>query len=531
MFRDILSVMHSDWNHGRADYRWHYVMQQTFRLHPVVEAMLKHRPINPEKLALEWPYISEKDPMRLAYTRNPADGLADRQLVTSIGKYISRHWSHVPDHLRRDAASLYTPDTMYFAHTIKEMITGMELGPRSCMHSDYGSIPFDKEENIKLHAWLADPMKPEPNWDRHPYSCYLPKFGWHMAFRKDGMSGKVNGRVICLTVEENGQKIFVRTYARGRSDDASSETDTALAAWLTAQGYTRQNSWPVGQKISCPSLDDDGLQAPYLDGGRREIDQVEADIFEIVNENGEWRCDNTNGTADRLTQDEDDDEDSDSYQYCDCCDERYHVDEAHTVGRYQSATVCSYCNEHEYSLVRGSCRSDWHDSGNYVRYRVPNEEAGGVVGHSYEVDINELPDDVIELFDGRWAELDDTVCIDDSYYMAQDPDVVCLNEDNPDNGDGYALKTDTWTCAETGNVYHDNTDSVWVGGMQYHPDDAPDGVEDDDEEVLPPNAPIPVAVVEAAFPSLAIETLPATAQPGWPFAPKLEEQTLATSNI
>ena len=89
----------------RDDYNtsWHARLQNRFVLHPTVQLMTTLFPLKDvTQPALEFPHVSETDATRLAYTRIPADGANDRQLVTSIGKYLARHWADVGDHHRRD---------------------------------------------------------------------------------------------------------------------------------------------------------------------------------------------------------------------------------------------------------------------------------------------------------------------------------------------------------------------------------------------------------------------------------------------
>ena len=94
-----------------TEHDWFFDLRGRFSLHPVVEHLVKaYRPNDWQQLLLEHPHASESDPNRLAYTRDEAAGKADRQTITSVGKYIKRHWPALPDHVLRDAAALYVPD-------------------------------------------------------------------------------------------------------------------------------------------------------------------------------------------------------------------------------------------------------------------------------------------------------------------------------------------------------------------------------------------------------------------------------------
>ena len=80
-----------------------------YALHPAVLRMMRaYRPDDWQQLLLEWPHKSATDPNRLAYTRDERSGEADRQVITTIGKYLRRHFSHAPDEMIRDITAQYT---------------------------------------------------------------------------------------------------------------------------------------------------------------------------------------------------------------------------------------------------------------------------------------------------------------------------------------------------------------------------------------------------------------------------------------
>lgn len=80
-------------------------------LHPTIAKMLK----NPEQaqwltdwreMLLEYPHVADLDATKIAFTENEAKGVADRQTVTTLGKYIKRHAPNIPDHILRDMVML-----------------------------------------------------------------------------------------------------------------------------------------------------------------------------------------------------------------------------------------------------------------------------------------------------------------------------------------------------------------------------------------------------------------------------------------
>lgn len=271
---------------------WHNNLRTKFNLHPVISTLLKHQPQDAFQLTLEWPHISEKDSSRLAYTRSVEHGYADRQTVTSIGKYIKRHWPDLADHILRDAQALFWPDKMEIGEGVPYLVKAVELGPRSCMQSGYGKIPFNDDDLADLKEWLADSTIAEPDWSKHPYSVYLPEYGWNMAIRSSG--GRISGR--CLLLDDGTHKWFVRSYARAESDEESSQTDHALEAWLISNEYIKLKEWPEGAMLAAIEYSDCYL-LPYIDGQGDSSRKVEYNGDHFVRSNsGQYKCDHTDGT-------------------------------------------------------------------------------------------------------------------------------------------------------------------------------------------------------------------------------------------
>ena len=432
--------------------RWHHQLQRKFTLHPVVEYMVqRYRPKYWEALALEYPYVSEKDPLRLAYTRSPADGAAERQLVTSIGKYLSRHWPDVSDHHRRDAQALFTPDTMYIVTTTPEIVVGVENGPRSCMASVYGSIPFRHDvDHVQMNAWLADPIhEPEPAWALHPYSAYRPDLGWSMALRKH--EGSIDGRALLYV--KGKWKCFVRTYRRNLKDMSGwSETDFSLHGWLENQGYTKLDSWPEGVQLFTPDSDYSRISAPYLDGIYRRIEEGGSHngfLSRLVHgDGGTHNCGNTNGTAEVI---EDEDDDSSDAAHCEECDGHYHEDDMCHVGRNDDIYRCTSCRDNYWTYVTGR-------RGRYAEEYYIDDSVGTATGRcKYDyIDEDYPPHDVVQLSCGDWAEIDDSVCIDGEWYLAEDSDVVEFEAPYGKDGQAYGLRGDSFQDINSGWWYDEN---------------------------------------------------------------------------
>lgn len=436
----------SDTNY-RDHMGWHAVLQDRYEIHPSIRRMLElAAPENVRLLALEYPHVSEKDAQRIAYTRSVFDGENDRQLVTSIGKYLARHWPNVPDHVRRDVQAFYTPDNLVFGYTHKEIIVSIELGPRSCMASIYGSIPFDRRDHDTLVAWRLDSSKPEPRWDQHPYICYAPEHGWACAMRVTA-AGSIDGRALLLN--HNDKRVFVRTYRRNMKDpNGWSETDFALQGWLENQGYEKVDAWPEGAKLTTrPAPEGYGrnaIFAPYIDGGNRGVDWDGKNTLTIVKGGYSYYCENTSAYVGEYRGD--DDYDADDYNTCEDCGTEMHRDETYYVGPYEDRCVCGNCEEN-YVLA-------YTDRG---RRTIHIDDTAPVQERSFRVYTAYPPTYVRELYDGDWGHEDDVVRIDDEYYMATSSEIVMLEECAP-NGDSYGLVID---------CFQDPNGGYWKTEAQY----------------------------------------------------------------
>ena len=432
---------------------WHAEQQSLHALHPSVALMLSRQlPKDYVQLALEYAHVSEKDATRLAYTRSEADGVNNRQLVTSIGKYLARHWAHVEDHLRRDVQAAYSPDTLVIHNTTPEIIRGIEEGPRSCMASVYNSIPFKDYHREQMQEWFKDPEhQNEPPWDIHPYSAYRPEYGWSIALRITP-AGAIDGRA--LLYKDGADMVFLRTYRRNRTNpDGWSETDFTLTEWLKYQGYKEIDSWPDGAKLHTPDKGRGCIFAPYIDGECKGVsfDGVTTSVIVSCKSDSSHWCENTSALVDEREDDCCDDDDD--RRYCESCDEYYDADQMCHAGRDGGVYICEGCRDNDYTWVRGS---DAYARSGYRNYYILNENAGEILRTGDYVDPEYLPDNIVQLENDDYAEINDCVCIDGDYYLDDDPNVVSLEDPDGNLEYGHGLKTDCYR-AEDGTWWTDET--------------------------------------------------------------------------
>ena len=420
-----------------------------YPMHPVIDASIKLvRPIDWHQLLLEWPHISEGDRTRIAYTQNEAKGQKNIQTVTSVGKYLTRHFD-LPDHTIRDLVARHGSAARYqFVHTTAEMIYHLHKGPGSCM------------------VWRDDRgIRCSDGVQRHPYEAYDPKYGWHMAVRIEG--DETIGRALCMTSPTDDKKYYVRTYARPSSNGGYSETDNGMENWLTEQGYHKLNYWRDGERLAYHETCDHFL-APFLDGGEKRV-TIDAGAKAIVVDNdGEYVCDQTGGCPT---------DDSGDYFDCEDCGDRTDDDDGYWVGRGEDTRVCESCLSDNYTYVYGRRGSQYH---------VHNDNVVYVDSQSESYDVDYLDDnEIIELNNGDFVPLDEAVEVNGDWFHVED-DRICRTEDT----DEFLMANDgCWQCEESGNWYTDSIDFVEVNGDKYHPDYAP-ATDDEDGDTAVAVAPV-----------------------------------------
>ena len=415
---------------------WYKRLACRFSFHEAVwEAVDLCRPRDWQQLLLEFPHTAETDTNRIAYTRDERAGEADKQTVTTIGKYLSRHFD-LPDHTVRDIVAKHTcHDEMKFVRTLDEIVHGVQNGPHSCMR-------WESRSGLVCHDSIR----------RHPYEVYDPRYGWHMALRVDA-NGVINGRALCVT--DAVCSYWVRSYKRGES---YSYTDEVLEAWLKSQGYEKRSEYREGQKLALYPVNDLFL-APYIDGDERRVVRHKEHL--CISCDGDYDCDETGGSPGH------------NGCTCDACGTHFQEDNGYWVGIHEETHVCEDCiDEYTYAYSR---RGNQH-------YIETNDVVN--VGDDY-YDVNYLSDNnIVELEDGEYAHCDDAVYIDseNEYYLLDDDRIVCDRDGNYQLVDNcqqladntWALEDECWCCAGSGNWYlNDEDEYVEVDGETYHPDHAP----------------------------------------------------------
>ena len=395
---------------------WHQREQRQAYMHNAIyQAVDLAQPADLQQLVLEWPHPATGDITKIAYTRDDANGVADRQATVSVGKYLTRHFPTLRDNIIRDIAARYVMGTFKFVHTMREMLDVIERGPNSCM----GKSADDFRCN-----------------GLHPYQAYDPEHGWHMAVYVEA-DGRYTGRALC------NEQTFVRTYRA--SDSTYSSEDDRMRVWLEEQGYQKVSSWE-GQRLKyiAVSNNDCGFLAPYLDGAHQGVIASSGSLL-ICDENdgdAEYECNSQNGDASEVNR-----------RSCEDCGDRVSEDDGYWIGRHEDSLVCSDCCNDHYIHAYGR-------GGN--KYYIHNNDAVECNGEYYEA--NYISDNnIVCLEDGEYCEMDDAIYIEsNSEYYHCDDHRICYTVDGEhelkdncvelENGE-YCLSGDAWQCEHSGDWY------------------------------------------------------------------------------
>ena len=421
---------------------WFIQQHRRHQMHPAVVKMFDlYKPADWQRVILEWPHKALTDPNRLAYTRDERsamhEGDSDRKaLVTTIGKYLTRHWPDVPSDLIRDIVAQFTyGGAITITTDMDSMIAVVNGGPRSCM-----STSFDIECDDRVR--------------RHPYAVYDPSLGWSMAIRAEG--DEILGRCLIWTdPEDPAEKGYVRSYKRERDERSASGADEAIESYLNGQGYTKWRAWRHGTPLMKYPLRRDGYLMPYIDGQTQRVED-DGDTF-IIDDNGDFDASCTSGTIN-------------SHEYhCDDCGAGFNDGDGYWVGVHEEHHVCDSCCNNDYTYA-------YSRRGN--QYYIDNDRCVEINGTYYDTDYLD-DNDIVELANGEYEERDNAVYVEseDAYYQCDDDD-ICYTEDTSE----YDLKDNCWQCTESGNWYTDDTDYVEVDGSKYHPDNAPETDDEDEDE-------------------------------------------------
>jgi len=408
--------------------------RRKFNFHEIIEEIItKSNPENFSLLVAEYPHRSVNNPSNIAYTRDDRGRENDRQVSTSFGKYIRRHFPNLKDHEVRDYAAKVTTDKFEFWDNSDDIIRSVQLGPKSCMQWE--------------HTYTPGFEKYHPD-NKHPYLVYDPSLSWKAAVRLRESDGRIEGRALVYEHPKQG-KGFVRTYKRCID---YSYSDEFLEVWLKDQGYQHWESWPEGTELRYIPRRDSFL-APYLDGHNQNV-EVDNKVL-VVTDESNYTCDSTDGFP----------SESDNTVYCECCDDYHSEDDMESTDDPNYDYVCRWCLDHQFTQAigyRGRTVLLHEDSVEYCDYN----------NTSYDREYLE-ENGITELYTGEYAPVD--VCINhgisrENYIREQveeDSDMIIIDDYCYDMSDVFFCEgsKDYYVLEEVGPIE--------IEDKLYHPDYAP----------------------------------------------------------
>ena len=401
--------------------------QALYNLHPaVLNALEVYEPEDWQAIFWEYPYVAVSDPTRLAFSRNAQHLATDRQTLTTVPRYLKRHFPMLGDHVIRDLALYNGSDTFEFVDDIRMMIGIVETCRIwSCMQGMCAAAV----------RWMKDNDATFDETD-HPYCVYDPDFGWKLAIRRD-RTGEVVGRALVHEDShgDSNDSIYVRTYMADGS--RGNKADPNLEAWLESQGVKRRDEWKIGTQLARVETRNGGYRMPYIDGDTYRLEDC-GDCFEI-SRYGEYEAQSTSGEIN-------------TGETCEECGDRQDEDDMTWVGQNMETHVCNSCCDSRYTYVQASRR---HGD----NYFIENRFAVEVDGDYYDED--NLPDHIVQLENGDYAHIDNVVEVDGDYYLTDDDDIVYLEDSNE-----YALIDDCWQDCD-GKWHSSDEESLEIDGKTY----------------------------------------------------------------
>jgi hypothetical protein len=240
-------------------------------------------------------------------------------------------------------------------------------------------------------------------------------------------AGNIEAR--CLCHDYKGKKIFVRSFGNTVSGENShSQSDTALEKWLKDLGYQHVDHW----HNKCQIETFGNTLWPYLDGS---VDRVDSDGY--ITDDGEYKCDNQDGTAD-----------SNADAICDNCGDRYDPeDEGNSVGWDGESHICDHCCQHHYQYVKGR-RGD--------EYYIRDRDVIYVSSQDQYYDPEYLGDNgIVALADGEYEHENNAVWVErhDAYYLEEEV-VYTIHEEYELTVDCECLHGGGWALRERDDVYY-----------------------------------------------------------------------------
>lgn len=184
-------------------------------------------------------HVSREDKNYVAYTPDRASGEADRQLRTTLGRYLSKVWPHLPDSIVQDMVSDHTSEVsdeieLLYGQDIVNVYKQVQ-GPSSCMSKS--------------------------DWDgteQHPAEVYDAE-GIAMAVLRDG-TGRITTRALVYHASETDKR-YIRVYTDSKLTKRLQRAGYVAGTWHGAKFKTILHNNQSGAGFGT-----NAYVFPYLDG-------------------------------------------------------------------------------------------------------------------------------------------------------------------------------------------------------------------------------------------------------------------------
>jgi hypothetical protein len=167
--------------------------------------------------------------------------------------------------------------------------------------------------------------------------------------------------------------------------------------------------------------------APYIDGHSRTVRVDEYTKTLIIDDDGNWLCDLTNGEAQENAS-----------CVCPDCNDRVDEDDLNSTYEGHGDSVCNNCIDNSYYYAYGR---------RGYQYYVHENDMTCVDDTYYHTEFLQ-DNNIVELHDGEYAALDDAICVHGDWYHCDDERIVRCEDT-----DEYEFIEDAWQCYVTDKWY------------------------------------------------------------------------------
>ena len=262
-------------------------------------------------------YVSALDPKRIAYTPTLEYARADRQVVTTPGKYLMKHFPSMDPEKMRSYQEWHrlghvAKDVLFFFDPA-EIQNAYEIGPRSCM--SYDTLGQYHEHPVRIYDGPDTVL------------AVLPKGG-----------GGYSARALCRI--DTSPMTYLRVYGdesvmRGRLESLGFVSSTSPSGARLRLAYAHPDAdYPI-----CPYVD-------WVSYGKKTDDGFL--LLTSSNDGAEWAVQVTGGCACSSTPEESDEEEN--RRWCHSCDNDFHEEDD---GGYDinEEWICQGCCERYYTYA------------------------------------------------------------------------------------------------------------------------------------------------------------------------------------